>query len=126
MKTSLLPAVAVAALLSLSACNNPVEEVDTRAPDPMASAIANAGPIDLPPPVTDSVTFRCSDNSLVFVDFFRGDTQVNLRTEQGGDVTTLKAPAAGEPYTAEGYTLTGNPEEITLEQPGKGQLSCHT
>ena len=40
--------------------------------------------------------------------------------------TVLKAPAKGDPYTAEGgWTLTGDETKIMLTQPGKKALSCH-
>ncbi|MFZ5749181.1 MAG: hypothetical protein ACOY45_16165 [Pseudomonadota bacterium] len=125
MKSFSLPAVAALALLSLAACENKPEEVDSRAPDPMASDLANAAPVELPPAIAAQVTFRCKDNSLVYVDFFSGDKQVLLKTEKDGTPTVLKAPAAGEPYVAEGgYKVTGDPKAITLELPGKSAITC--
>lgn len=124
--TKSLPLAALASLLALAACNKPAPEVvDTTAPDPNRAALANAAPVELPPAVRADVTLRCKDNSLVYVTFFQGDKQVNVRTEKTGQPTQLKAPAAGEPYTAEGYSLTGNEKNITLKQPGKGSLTCH-
>ena len=71
----LLSTAAAVALLALAACNNDnkAQEVDTVAPDPMASAMANAAPVELPPAIQASVTFRCQPgNTLLFVDFFEG------------------------------------------------------
>jgi hypothetical protein len=124
-----LPPIAYAAvaLLSLAACQNKAEEVDTRAPDPMAEALKNAPKIELPPAVAASKTLRCGDNSLLYVEFFSGDKQVNVRTEKDGKPTMLKAPAAGEPYVAEGgYKLTGTPKSVDVTLPGKGSKTCHT
>ena len=100
---SLLPLVAA---LALAACNNnqSPEVVDTTAPDPDAAALANAAPVELPPAMRKQTTQRCADGSLVYVDFFQGDKQVLVRTERNGAPTVLKAPAAGEPYTADGKT----------------------
>ncbi|RDE06970.1 hypothetical protein [Sphingomonas aracearum] len=121
-----LPLSALASLLALAACNKPAPEVvDTTAPDPNRAALANAAPVELPPAVRADVTLRCKDNSLVYVTFFQGDKQVNVRTEKGGQPTQLKAPEAGQPYTAEGYSLTGDEKNVTLKQPGKGSLVCH-
>lgn len=116
-----------AALLALSACNSEPqapEVIDTN-PDPMATALANAAPVELPPAIRAEKSMRCKDNSLVYVTFFEGDKQANVRTVQNGTPTVLRAPAAGEPLVAEGgWKLTGTPESITLEQPGKGSLTC--
>lgn len=123
----ILPLAAAAAALSLAACQNEPEVVDTRAPNPLASELANAPAVELPPSMKGSVSFRCSpDNSLVFVDFFQGDKLANLRTEKGGTPTVLRAEEAGQPLTAEGgYSLTGDMENITVTVPGKGERKCH-
>lgn len=118
---------AAAALLALAACNSkPETEVIDTNPDPMATQLANAGAIELPPAIKADKSLRCSDNSLVEVRFFEGDKQVAVATKKDGERTTLTAPAAGEPFTAEGgWKLTGDTSNITLEQPGKGTLTCH-
>lgn len=119
--------LAAAALLALAACNaEPTTEVIDANPDPMAKELANAGAIELPPAIKADKSMRCSDNSLVYVTFFEGDKQAIVRTEKGGTATTLTAPNAGEPLTAEGgWKLTGDTANISIEQPGKGALSCH-
>lgn len=118
---------AAAALLTLAACNeNKPEELSSTSPDPMASQLANAAPIELPPAIAASKQMRCGDNSLVFVDFFQGDKMVVVRTTKGGPATTLKAPNAGEPYVAEGgYKLTGTPKNATVVTPKEGSRTCH-
>ncbi|MES2445188.1 MAG: hypothetical protein V4574_20380 [Pseudomonadota bacterium] len=125
MKTLPLYAAA-AALLSLSACENKPEVVDSRAPDPMAERLKNAAPVELPPAIAASITFRCQPgNSLLYVDFFQGDKMVVLKTEKGGAPKVLKAAAAGEPYVAEGgYKVTGTSKSATIEAPGVGTKSC--
>ena len=122
---SLLPLVAA---LALAACNNnqSPEVVDTTAPDPDAAALANAAPVELPPAMRKQTTQRCADGSLVYVDFFQGDKQVLVRTEKNGTPTVLKAPAAGEPYTADGgWKLSGTDSAIELTSPA-GSKTCHT
>lgn len=117
-------AAAIAALLSLSACGSPEPEVVTsRYEDPNAAALNKAAPIALPPSIEATVTFRCKDNSLIYVDFFEGKTQANLRLKKGGDPVALKADAAGNPYTGGGYTLTGNAQAIDLAGPS-GAKAC--
>jgi uncharacterized protein with LGFP repeats len=126
MKNPSLIAAAAIALLSLAACENKPEEVSSTAPDPMASQLANAAPVELPPAIAESVTLRCGDNSLVYVEFFQGNKQVQLKTEKGGPATMLKAPAAGEPFEAAGgYKLTGTSKNVTVTVPGKPAKTCH-
>ena len=124
MKNLLLTAVAAAALLPLAACQQAPETVDSRAPDPMASQLANAAAVELPPAIKASVAFRCKDNSLVYVDFFEGDKMANLRTVKGGAPTMLNAPEAGQPLTGGGYSLTGTPKSISLVKPAGVTLAC--
>ena len=118
---------AAAAFLALAACNSQPADpqvIDTN-PDPMATELANAGAIELPPSIKAEKTMRCKDNSLVYVTFFQGDKQAFVRTEQGGTPTTLTAANPGDPLIAEGgWQLTGTPDNITLTQPGKGELTC--
>ncbi|WP_448658685.1 hypothetical protein ACPVPU_14540 [Sphingomonas sp. CJ99] len=124
MKNLSLLAVAAALAATLSACNSEPEVVSSRAPDPYAEARKKAGPVELPPSIRESVTFRCKDNSLLYVDFFNGDQQVNLKTEPTATPVQLKAPAAGEPFVAEGYALSGTAKSVTVTLPGKSEQSC--
>jgi hypothetical protein len=128
MNQPIFPAAAVLALIALSACDansNQAMVVDTVAPDPMATQLANAAPVELPPAMTASVTFRCKDNSLIYVDFFKGEKQVTVRTDKTASPTLLKAPEAGQPYTADsGYALEGTAKAVTVTVPGKGEKSC--
>ena len=126
MKNPSLIAAAAVALLSLAACENKPEEVSSTAPDPMASQLANAAPVELPPAIAETVTLRCGDNSLVYVEFFQGNKQVQLKTEKGGPATMLKAPEAGLPFEAAGgYKLTGTSKNVSVTLPGKPAKTCH-
>lgn len=122
MKTNLLAAAALAALLSLAACKNEPEVIDAN-PDPMAEDLANAAPVEAPPMIQASRTYRCKDNSLVYVDFYTNNT-AQFRTQKDGPATTLTAAEAGGAYTAEGYSVSGNAPQVTVTAPGKGSQSC--
>jgi hypothetical protein len=125
MRTPLLTAAAAFVLLPLAACNNkPKTEVIDANPDPMAAVLANKAPVALPPSMKAEKSFRCKDNSLLFVTFFNGDTQVDVKTTKDGTSTRLLAPAAGEPYVKDGWKLTGSPENVTVTKPGKDSLTC--
>jgi hypothetical protein len=120
--TKIIAAASIAASLVLAACSNEPEVVDTN-PDPMKEELAKAGPVEAPPMIQASRTYRCKDNSLVYVDFYTNNT-AQYRTEKGGQATTLTAAAAGQPYTAEGYSVSANAAQIELTAPGKGSMSC--
>ncbi len=124
----ILPMTAVAALLVLAACNSkPASpEVLDSNPDPMATTLANAAPVELPPAIKSEKTLRCKDNTLVYVTFFQGNKQANVRTKEGGTPTKLVADVAGAPKTAEGgWSMTGDETSVTLTQPGKSAQVCH-
>lgn len=125
MRTPLLTAVAAIVLLPLAACNNsPKAEVVDTNPDPMASELANKAPVALPPSMKAEKSFRCKDNSLLFVTFFNGDKQLDVKTAKDGTATRLLAPAAGDPYVKDGWKLTGTPAGITVTEPGKPSQTC--
>ncbi|MGN6374560.1 MAG: hypothetical protein ACTHMG_03295 [Sphingomonas sp.] len=126
MKSLPLMTAAVALTLTLGACHKKQPQViDTTSPDPMASQLANAAPVKLPPAMTASVTFRCKDNSLVYVDFFKGNTEAHLHLKKGDTPIILTADEDGDPLTGNGYKMTGDQDKITLTTPDKGTLDCH-
>lgn len=126
MKNQALTAAAGLALLALSACNNEPQVIDTRAPDPLAEKAKLAPKKVLPPSIEATVTFRCKDNSVVTVDFFKEGKMANLRTDKDAMPKNLQAPEAGQPFVAEGgYKLTGDKTAVTVEEPGKASRSCH-
>lgn len=124
MKYYLLP-LALAPLAVLAACGDSQPEVVGGPADPMAEQLANAAPVTLPPAVKDSRTYRCKDNSLVFVDFLADDVTANLRTEKAGAPVKLLADKAGDPFKADGgYEVAGSGAAITATLPGKDSVAC--
>ena len=115
-------AASFAAFLSLAACSNEPDVVDTN-PDPMKDELARAAPVEVPPMIQASRTYRCKDNSLVYIDFYTNNT-AQYRTEKGGQATTLTPAGDGQAYTAEGHSVSANAPQIELTAPGKGSLSC--
>ncbi len=124
MKNAILIAAAALLALPLAACENKTQMVTSEAPDPQKEALKDRPKIELPPSIKASVTLRCKDHSLVYVDFFSGDKQANLRTEKDGASVHLTAEKAGDALVADGYSMTGNSKLITLTQPGKPAQSC--
>lgn len=122
---SLFPLIAAAALAACSQNNQP-EVVDTRAPDPNASALANAAPVELPPAIRAQKNYRCADGSLASVTWFVGDKQAAARAGEGAPVI-VKSEAGKSPWAGDdGTTLSGTDDKITLTPAGGKALSCHT
>ncbi len=122
-KNTPLLAAAIAALLPLAACDNEPETIIAGPADPQAEALNNAAPVELPPAIQATRTYRCKDNSLLYAEFLTNNS-ARLRAEQGGEATVLTATAEGEPYIAEGYSLSGNGTTVNYTAPGKGAQSC--
>ena len=121
MSRILLHAAATgAALLSLAACNNSEAE-RINAYDPQEDALKNAAPVQLPPAVTASKTYRCADNSLFYVDFYNDNSAMIRRGNREATPTRLVAEGGNPPYVAEGNSVSGNGDHVTIN--GK---SCHT
>jgi uncharacterized lipoprotein len=117
-KTLTLAAVAA---IALAACNGEPEKLSKD--DPMADALKNAQPVQPPPMIQASRTYRCRDNSLVYIDFFTNNTAV-IRTEQGGEPTAMVTAEGGNPpYTGSGYSVSANAEQISYTSPS-GTQSC--
>ncbi|MGV3770835.1 MAG: hypothetical protein ACO1NM_12465 [Sphingobium phenoxybenzoativorans] len=119
-----IPLLAAAPLMLLSACGQSEPEVVGGPADPLKDQLANASAVKLPPSVKNSRTYRCKDNSLIFVDFLSDDTTANLRLEKNGAPTKLVAAEAGKPYTAEGFEVDGSGPTINATVPGKSAQSC--
>jgi hypothetical protein len=116
---------------ALAACNNqPIEGKGP--PDPMEGELANAAPVELPPAIVASKTYRCKDNSLIRIDWLQGGKGAYLHGA-GQEQTHVKAaePVEGKPASpalvAEGgYSLTGDAtaSTVSVTLPGKGAQAC--
>ena len=114
--------------LALAACNSEPENISADStPDPMANELAAAPPVELPPAIASSKTYRCKDNSLVSIDWLADKKSANIHVGTPPVTTQVKAPAEGEAMAAaDGTSLTGNATAatVTLTLAGKGEQSC--
>ena len=119
-------AAPLAVIALLAACGSQPENVTADAPaDPDAANVAEAPPAPLPPMLRVSdKSYRCKDNSVVYLDFFADNVTAALRTQRAGTSTKLVAPEAGKAFTGGGYTLSGSGPELTLTAPGKSAQTC--
>jgi hypothetical protein len=133
-------------MLALAACN----KSETPAADDAAgtdTATAPAAPVALPPSITASGTYRCADNTILYIDFLgqneAADIRVGDKAATAVRVTAPAAEAAGAPAagatpapTAEAApagpmkstdgenSLSGSGKQINVKLAGKGAQTC--
>lgn len=125
-------AAAIATLLTLAACQQKTpEEVGGPADDATAIAARNKAPVTLPPAIASSKTYRCKDNSVVYVNFLTDGLTANVRDkEEEPPAVTLVAPAPGEPFVGvlpagDGFKLSANAPSVTYTSPDSGTQTCN-
>jgi len=128
-----LPLLALGAVLTLSACNDGGHTIVQQGPaDPMANEIANAAPVELPPAIAASKTYRCDGNKVVEIDWTeRNGKPAGANFRVGADTiesTVTTAPAEGTgPYTGEnGAAITGTKDAASVQVtvPGQSAITC--
>ena len=137
------------AALSLAACGDSAAERQGEAQaEAAAQANGMAAPVELPPAIADTVTFRCMPgNVLQTVHFYTGDKQVGLKDGDSPALTMLSRTEEQGPYTAaetttpgggtasaagaapampeaEGTTFTGDQTNAVITMPGQPTLNC--
>jgi len=122
------PLIAVAAAALLAGCNQEDHTIVAGGPDtenPAADALKANGPVELPPSVAASKTYRCADNSVVHVDWLSDGKSANVRTDAGGTVQVV-APEAGQPMTGgTGYSVSGTADAASAKiATGGSAQSC--
>ncbi len=130
MKTLITFSALAASALALAACNNTKSD-EAAAAAAAANEATPAAPVVLPPSVVASKTYRCRDSSVVYIDFLSnsgdlaGSMNANFRTDNvGGTSTQLTRADAETPYTAEGYSVSGSGDSVTIAMPGKNAQLC--
>jgi hypothetical protein len=121
IRQTALRTLSLAALIALGACQ--AETITPKDDDPQAEALHNAAPVEAPPMIQASRTYRCKDNSLIYADFYTNDTAL-VRTEKNGTAATLTAAEGKPPYIGEGWTVSDNAAQVSITRPGKGSQSC--
>lgn len=117
--------------LALAACEPETIDGNER-PDPMASELANAAPVELPPAIAASKTYRCKDNSLVQIDWLAQDKGAYVHGNGQTQTWVKRAePVEGQPANTDlvaegGYVLKGNAtaSTVNLALPGKPAQAC--
>ena len=126
MKNRTLPlrVASFAAVLVLAACHKETEVVGQ--PDDMKEQLANAAPVQLPPSIKSNKTYRCKDNSVIYVTFMTDDLTAAVRDKESDPpIATLTAPEKGKAFVTPGYSLSGSSDTVNYLSPKAGEQSCH-
>jgi hypothetical protein len=109
--------LALVAAFALAGCEQKPETFNSTISDPQQQELANANVAAIAPPpmIKSSHSYRCKDNSLIFVDFMTDDKTANFKSKKDGPAVVLTALEAGKPYvSADGAkTITGGGESIS-------------
>jgi len=119
----LLPLLAAAAL---AGCKDQNHTITATSPDDQGATV-NTAAVVLPPAIEASKSYRCKDNSLVYIDWLNDKKTADIRAgTKTAEPKRVLAAEAGQAFVAEGYSLTGTSggATITLDRPGKGSQSC--
>ena len=154
MRNKITPLVvaSMAAFIVLSACGQKEPEAVGGMYDPDDSdalAAEEAELTDVPPMVRASKSYRCKDNSVVYVTFYTNDTQVGVADSNSAPPTILSneaaaAPAAGDApsetegddgeapaadgpirFSGDGQTVVGTGDSIQYAKSGSGLQTCN-
>jgi hypothetical protein len=142
MKKTLL-LIAPLSMLALAACNKSETPAESEAAT--ETAAATAAPVELPPSITASGTYRCADNTILYVDFLGQNEAADIRVgDKAATAVRVTAPAAEAPAadaattapaaeaaptgpmkSADGETsLSGSGAQINVKLADKGAQTC--
>ena len=113
----LLALVAAAALAGCDGQGQTIVAGPDGMEDPNATNDADLANVQLPPSIVASRTYRCKDNSLVYLDWLSNDT-ARLKKERAEVGTSLTKGEDGA-YTAEGQRVTGDSKAASITVNGK-------
>ena len=116
--TRTLTLCAAVAAAALAGCDQQDHTIQSGPHDPMANATAPAD-IKLPPAIVASHKYRCKDNSVVQIDWLSDGTANSARVTAGEATVSLAQSEANGPYTAEGASLTGDPQASSVTYRGQ-------
>jgi hypothetical protein len=128
-------------MLALAACNS--SETPATAETAAETAATSAEDIELPPAITATGTYRCADNTILYVDFLGQNEAADIRVGEKSAIAvrvtapkaeapttdTNAAPTAAEPAgpltSADGESsLSGSGDQINVKLAGKGAQTC--
>lgn len=128
-------------MLALAACNK--TETPTEGEAGTDTAATPAATVELPPAITASGTYRCADNTILYVDFLGKNEAADIRVgDKAATAVRVTAPVAQAPAanaaapaveaapagpmkSADGESsLSGEGKQINVKLAGKGAQTC--
>lgn len=119
--------IALVAAAALAGCKKEDHTIVAGTPGDDTNVAANA-PVMLPPSISASKIYRCTDNKILYVDWLSDNKSANIRTDKAGTPTQVMAPEAGSPMTGPaGYSLSGTAaaKSVKIGVPGHPAQSCN-
>ena len=139
MKKTLL-ILAPLSMLALAACNK--TETPAEGEAGAEGTAATAAPVEMPPAITATGTYRCADNTILFVDFLGANEAADIRVgDKAATAVRVSAAAPAAPgagatpapeaaptgplKSADGESsLSGSGASINVKLAGKGAQTC--
>lgn len=136
--TKTLLILAPLSMLALAACN----KTETPAEGDTGTAAAPVAPVEMPPAITATGTYRCADNTILYVDFLGANEAADIRVgDKSAAAIRVTAPAATDTAgtapadieaapvaplkSADGKTsLSGSGAQINVNLADKGAQTC--
>lgn len=126
-------------MLALAACNSSTTPTTTE--NTTDSAAVAAAEIEMPPAITATGTYRCADNSILYVDFLGQNEAADIRVgDKSAIAVRVTAPKADAPVagavptpaepaaplvSADGQSsLSGGGKQINVKLADKGAQTC--
>jgi hypothetical protein len=118
-----IPLAIIVSAAALAGCN---KTNHTIVAGPRETPVANVADVVLPPAIEASKSYRCKDNSVVYIDWLNDKKTADIRATKAGSASRVVSTEAGKPMTAAGYSLTGTKDSasVNVERPGMGSQSC--
>lgn len=117
----------LAATAALAGCNKESHTIVAGSDSGEANSAKNAN-VQLPPAIVATKLYRCTDNSVVTVDYLSDNKSANVHVGQGA-ATQVTAAEPGKPMSASGgYSVEGGPTSSSakIAVPGHPAQSCNT
>ena len=120
--------IMLAATAALAGCNKENHTIVSGSQDSGESNSVKKAPVQLPPSIVSTKLYRCTDNSVVTVDYLSDNKSANVHSGEGA-VTQVTSSEPGKPMSAAGgYSVEGGPasSSVKIAVPGHPAQSCNT
>jgi hypothetical protein len=89
-----------------------------------AAAATPSPAVEMPPPIAETHTYRCDDESTLTVDFLADGTTLLLRRKGATRPITLTAPARGLDFVGDNIGITVAGRSIVLTEKNERTRTC--